>query len=235
MGKKVILVETGEIKVTPFKSVTDHRWISDLKLRVLADGFIQGTGHSISNGWFEVQDRMFRDLSMNFDDKLIARLRLDANRISGEGKIASSDPEDFTTPYTESSAFTLSPITNVPGPAGFVLPAVMMTRSLYELGQKSWPKEYRFPQQCMRRSLEERYEVELPAAVRVMRTPENVTYDDGVLRYRSSYSLKGNKLFVKRIFEADRLNPVCSSADEEGWRRFHKVLSRDLISQVIYQ
>ena len=235
MGKKVILVESGAIKVTPFKTATENKWNSDVKLRVLADGFIEGTGHSTSNGWFEVQDRMLRDLSMNFDDKIVARWRLDGNRNSGEGKISSSNPEDFTTPYTESSAFTLSPITNVPGPAGFILPVVMMTRSLYDLGQKSWPKEYRFPQQCMRRRLEERYEVELPATVNVTRIPENITYDDGVLRYRSNYSLKGSKLSVVRIFEADRLNPVCSKADEDGWRRFHKVLRRDLISQVIYQ
>jgi transglutaminase-like putative cysteine protease len=235
MGKQVILVESGSIQVTPFKSPIEHKWVSDVKIRILPDGFIEGNGRSTSNGWFEVQDRLWRNLFMNFDDKFVARWRLDGNRSSGEGKITSSDPEDFTTPYTENSTFSLSPISNVPGPAGFMLPAVMMTRSLYDLGQKSWPKEYRFPQQCMRRAIEESYEIELPTTVRVTSIPRDVSYDDGALRYRASYILKGNSLSVQRKFEADRLNPVCSTSDEEGWRRFHKVLRRDLISQIIYQ
>jgi transglutaminase-like putative cysteine protease len=235
MGKQVILVESGVIRATPFKSPIDHKWVSELKIRLQSDGFLEGTGLATSNGWFEVQDRMMRDLYKNFDDRFVARLRLDGNRNSGEGKISSSDPEDFTTPYTEKSKFTLSPVTTVPGPAGFMLPAAMMTRSLHDLARKTWVKEYRFPQQCMRRALEERYEIDLPDAVRVTSIPKGVTYDDGVLRYRSRYSLKANVLSVERTFEADRLNPVCSTADEEGWRRFHKVLRRDLISQVIYQ
>jgi transglutaminase-like putative cysteine protease len=235
MGKKVVLVESGMIKETPFKSTTGHKWESEVKLRVLPDGFVEGTGLSTSNGWFEVQDRTYRDLALNFDEKLVARLRLDGNRNSGDGKISSSDPDDFTTPYTERSNFLISPIANVPGPSGFMLPAGMMARSLYDLGHKTWPKEYRFPQQCMRRTLVERYEVELPREVHVTHVPNNVTYDDGVLRYRSRYTLKENAVSVERIFDADRSSPVCSKADEEGWQRFHKILSRDLISQIIFQ
>jgi hypothetical protein len=87
----------------------------------------------------------------------------------------------------------------------------------------------------MRRAIEESYEIELPTTVRVTSIPTDVSYDDGALRYRASYILKGSLLSVQRKFEADRLNPVCSTSDEEGWRRFHKVLRRDLISQIIYQ
>jgi hypothetical protein len=71
--------------------------------------------------------------------------------------------------------------------------------------------------------------------VKVTKIPDSVIFDENGITYNASYQLKGNAVSVKRNLAYNRPSIVCDSKDLDNWKVFHKILKRDLRSQIIYE
>ena len=89
-------------------------------MKINSDGTITGEAIIKPEGPIEVSYRQAQDSSIGRDDERIVTETLFSYRESGTGIWKATDPRDFDVPFTETTSFTLDPISNFPGPAKFV-------------------------------------------------------------------------------------------------------------------
>lgn len=230
MGKPVILTRSGTVARTPFTPGKRNQSVTIARMRIANDGSITGEGEARLTGWLGILAREQADGS----PEQRVRIRLELERLSGTGKIVSSDPRDLLSPYRETFDFALDPTANLPGPGAFTIPVALTPYSMSDLAVVLWPQKQEIPSVCTSRGIVEDYAIRLPDSIRVRHIPKATRYRDGVIDYRSSYRLAGRTLHVKRMLDVSRPIPVCGQQEQDRWREFQAVLRRDLRAQVVY-
>jgi len=81
----------------------------------------------------------------------------------------------------------------------------------------------------------ENIEIAFLPTMKIDRIPQDVKFALGPLRYASTYTLKGNTLYVRREFVGNRKTVICSDKDDRDWERFSVEFKRDLRQQVFFQ
>ncbi len=91
-----------------------------------------------------------------------------------------------------------------------------------------------FPYSCYSFYSEENTSITFPGNVKVTKIPAPVLFNENGINYQASYQLQGSTVTVKRSFTNDRPSAICNANDLENWKVFHKVLKRDMRSQIVY-
>lgn len=113
----MILTALNRLRLTPILWASDHLLKSEVRLKILAGGSIEGTSDTKVTGWWEAGFRQARFDSMHSPNDRLIRTRLSDYKETGTGKILSNDPHNFDEPYGENTSFTPDPLSNIPGPA----------------------------------------------------------------------------------------------------------------------
>jgi transglutaminase-like putative cysteine protease len=234
--KPLLHVRTGEVRRGPVSSYRINHVDVQTVLTMQSDGHFTGRTRMSKRGWFEPSSR-----EVQFENKaepmerVINEVLAVANE-TGVGTIKTPDPEDLGVPWEVLSEYILDPISNVPGPGAFALPVGVAPGELLRRALiKPTTQKRRSGYRCFPETLRERYTIRFPNNIRITRIPAAVLFSEGQLRYRAQYRLRQGVLSVDRRFENRSGTIHCKAEDYEIWRRFHKVLQRDLRGQVFYE
>ncbi len=122
MDKPVILTGLDKLGRTPPPRAKDHALKSEVRLKMIADGNIDGTSHTSATGIHGVDSRQRRFNSMHSPNDKLIRRRLAEYNETGGGSITSTDPQDFDKSYEENTNFTIDAVSNILGPAALAIP-----------------------------------------------------------------------------------------------------------------
>ena len=235
LDKPTLLTSLNKVGHTKKFSIEDDKIINDVKLHVQPDGTIKGTSQTIYSG---VKDLLSRDIYLDFeeeDKQKIVIKHLKTYGESGTGSLKPDDANNFTTPYKVVGDFTLDPVTNMPGNGAITIPVGLSRSTINARGHKTPEEKISFPYICESYYLEENTSIDFPDNVKVAKTPDAVKYDENGITYQANYQLKDNSVTVKRSLAYNRPSITCDSKDLDNWKVFHKVLKRDLRSQIVYE
>lgn len=144
------------------------------------------------------------------------------------------EPERIDLPYWIRAKFFLNPVANIPGRGAMMIPVGMGPGGIAWAGADD-PLEKDFPHTCKSQTHEENYFIEFPENVAIDGLPEGTSFRDEMVHYSSSYTANGRVVTVKRKLVIQHDGSVCRPDDNRRWRSFHKVLQKDLRSQIFYR
>lgn len=144
------------------------------------------------------------------------------------------EPERIDQSYWIRARFYLNPVTNIPGRGGMMVPVGMGPGGIAWAGADD-PLEKDFSYTCKSQTHHERYSIEFPDNVVIDGIPKGTSYKDEAVTYSSTYSAKGRVVKVERRLAIQHAGSVCGPNDNRRWRAFHKILQKDLRSQIFYR
>lgn len=97
------------------------------------------------------------------------------------------------------------------------------------------PRERRYPYTCSARTLEDHFDVMLPANMKVVGIPANVSAAMGDVTYQSTYRLDGNHLVASRKLVSGVKSNECEPSRYPEQQKMIQAIARDVASQVVYQ
>jgi transglutaminase-like putative cysteine protease len=233
MNKPVVHTATGQTHRTPIDQAAKDGTRTQVQMRMLGDGSVQGSATTHYMGYPEVDARATRFRQIHQPQERIVNQILSRFHETGTGEVTSPDPSDLDNAWFIQSQFQLDPMINVPGPSAFTIPNGISPSRLRSISTTSpvvTPR--RFPAACGSVSHREDIELQLASNFQVQSIPTNVNYDQGPLRYEAFYELQDRTLKVRRFYSAERHKSVCNEVDEQQWSEFLSVLKRDMRQQV---
>ena len=78
------------------------------------------------------------------------------------------------------------------------------------------------------------YSIQFPKKSKVVRVPENSSYEGNNIKYHSIYRLENQTVYVKRTYEENHTQALCGNNENEQEKAVQKVMQRDLRSQIFY-
>jgi hypothetical protein len=102
-------------------------------------------------------------------------------------------------------------------------------------GNRAPEESISLPYVCESVYLEENTRIEFPSNVKVSKIPESILFNENGIRYQATYQLNQNTVTAKRSLAYSSPSITCNSKDLDNWKVFHKVLKRDLRSQIVYE
>ena len=235
MGKSVVLTATGALSRTPMTQTSKDRTESRIQMKLTRDGSIEGQSQAKMFGVFEVASRNSQFNYQNKEQSDVVNRLLSRFQETGWGEIAKTEPTNFNAPWQVNSTFELDPVVNVPGPSAMAIPVGLAPGRLKGFADVVLPKDRRFPTYCNSTQHEEWIELAFPKDMKITRVPKGVTFAKGTLRYRSTYSLTGQVLKIKRVYASSRTETLCGAESDKAFTDFTQVLRRDLRQQVFFQ
>ena len=233
MNKPVVHTATGQTARTPIDQAAKDGTRTQVHMRMLGDGSVQGAATTQYMGYQEVDARAMRFRHINQPQERIVNQILSRFHETGTGEVTSPDPSDLDNKWFIKSRFKLDPVINVPGPSAFTIPNGVSPSRLRSISATNPPvTQRRFPAACGSVSHKEDIELQLVPGIQVERIPTNVKFAKGPLRYEARYELKDQTLRVRRFYAAERQKSVCNEMDEQQWGEFLSVLKRDMRQQV---
>ena len=235
LDKPTLLTALNKVGHTKKFSIENDKVINEVKLHIQTDGTIKGTSETIFTGTKDLLSRaIYLDFEENNKQKMVTN-HLKSYGESGTGNLKPDDANNFTTPYKVNGEFTLDPVTNMPGSGALTIPVGLSKSIINARGRKTPEITISLPYICESYYLEENTSIDFPANVKVTKIPETVIFDENGITYHANYQLKDNTVKVKRSLAYDRPSVTCDSHDLDNWKVFHKVLKRDLRSQIVYE
>jgi len=233
--KPVILTALGRLSRTPRMTAENTQTITSAIMKINSDGEVSGTSRTTFKGVDDLRARYkYSDYVTVTKEKMIKN-HLAMFGETGEGRFIPTDPYDLDKPFEVDSEFKIDPITNIPGRGALSIP-VGLSAGNFKLIAFNKPKDkFNYPYICSSGYVEENYLVEFPSNVKVTDIPKNVAHSVDGATYDATYSLNGNVVEVKRMAKFERPGMVCKPTDLERWKGFHKVVQKDLRSQIFYQ
>ena len=144
------------------------------------------------------------------------------------------DPERIDQPYWIRAKFFLNPVTNIPGRGGMMVPVGMGPGGIAWAGADQ-PLVKDFDHTCRSQTHLESYSIEFPKNVAIDGVPENIRFKNDAVRYSATYTIKDRVVEVNRSLQIQYKSSVCGLEENKLWRSFHKVLQKDLRSQIFYK
>jgi hypothetical protein len=235
LDKPTVLTALNKIGHTPKMSHKDNIIKTIAKMKINSDGTITGEAIIKPEGPIEVSYRQAQDSSIGRDDEEIVTETLFSYRESGTGIWKATDPRDFDVPFTETTSFTLDPISNFPGPAAMTIPVGLTEGKIYLTAHSKPLQKREFPYQCYGRTYEDDYSLEFPENTKITKIPSNIKYSKDGLSYEASYIKQGRIILIKRKLIAENEKMSCVPENEDRKKEFYKVLQQDIRNQIFYQ
>lgn len=235
MDKPVVLTALDRLGRTPKMKADDHVSQTEVNLTIRPDGSIAGTSSARMTGFFENSSRGSRFSAQSRpEDAVVKGLLLRFNE-TGTGEMRSTEPTDIASPYWLKASFTLGALANMPGRGGMPVPVGLAPGHIAWVGINAPEPESKFPWQCSSRVIKERYVLKFPANVSIEDIPKGTQFRRGDVRYESRFVQDGRKVTLHRTLRVQRASNICGEKESRDWIAFHKVLQRDLRSQIIYR
>jgi hypothetical protein len=235
MNKPVVITATGQVMHTPADHPSNDFTQTRVRMRMRADGSIQGSSSAEMRGLHEVAARSRQFGNINRDPRGVINRMLDRFQESGTGRILPSDATDFEKPFLVEAEFVLDPVVNVPGPSAMAIPTGVAPGKFKEMSGFKPPPERRFPVACGSYWHKESIELAFLPGAKIHRIPKGVRFNLGPIAYESTYVLKGKLLTITRELQTHRKAPTCNAQDDRNWERFNEVLMRDMRQQVFFR
>ncbi len=235
LDKPTVLTALNKIGHTPKMSHKDNIVKTIAKMKINPDGTISGSATIKPEGSIEISYRQAQDSTIGRDDEKIVSETLFSYRESGTGIWKATNPRDFDVPFTETTSFTLDPISNFPGPAAMTIPVGLTEGKIYLTAHSKPLQKREFPYQCYGRTYEDDYSIEFPKDIRVTRIPKDIKFNKNGLNYEASYKKQGNTILINRKLIAENENMSCEPENEDRKKEFYKVLQEDIRSQIFYE
>lgn len=235
LDKPTLLLSLGKIGHTPRMLAANNHYYSDTRIKIAPDGKMNGVGTFKATGSGAMDFRSYRVSELNDDPQKSVSVRLEFNSESGSGDIISTSPLDLEKPYEEYFSFEIEAASNFPGPAAMRIPLGPSFAYVEALPNNRLFKSIHHPFVCESKIVEAHYSIEFPSNIKILRTPEDVNFENGGHKYTSNYRLENTTLKVTRSYESDRPSMVCNPSDNETRNAFYDALRKDQMGQVIYQ
>jgi hypothetical protein len=235
----VVLTRLNQLGRTPKMQADTHRTQSRVRIEVLADGRLRGSGITSYFGAPEYEARgRHMDREGRSPERTVRNLLARFNEI-GFGVIGDSDPVDLTKPFELTSRFELDAPVNIPGPSAMMVPVGLSAGRIASIAFTKPLAQRRFPSACGSELIEEDIEMRFPVAIRVTRIPTGSRIDSATAWYSSSFELSettgGQLLKIKRSLRMQHDSGTCSPAHANSWKDFHAALYRDVRAQIFVQ
>jgi transglutaminase-like putative cysteine protease len=234
INKPTVLTALGKIGRTPQMLAFENVSVTDLVMKIDREGVIHGTSSVIYQGVPEIESRRTRFYEKIRSEQQVVKELLQRFNETGGGMMDFPEPERIDQPYWIRAKFYLNPVTNIPGRGGMMVPVGMGPGGIAWAGADD-PLEKDFAYTCKSHTLRESYTIEFPANVVIDGIPKDTNYRDESVSYSSTYSVKGRVLKVKRLLSIQYKESVCGQEENRRWRAFHKILQKDLRSQIFYR
>lgn len=234
MDKPVLLTKLGKIGHTPtFNPKVDN--VTNVKQIVIQDdGTITGKTYASAKGYLDVTYRLVKAGHMNEDDESVINSSLYRVNESGSGTLKSTAPLDLDSEFLETSTYRIDPIANFPGPGAMAIPQALGFNMIAQIAKSKPENKKELPSYCYSFSFEDVYSIQFPKQSKIVRIPTNVNFATKNLSYQAAYRVENQTVFVKRRYEENYPQATCGDAENEQAKLAHKVLQRDLRSQIFY-
>ena len=234
MDKPTVLTALGKMGRTPRMLASENFGKVDMTMRIDAQGVVNGTSSVVYQGVPEIESRRFRFYAKSRSERQVIKDLLQRFNETGGGSMEFPEPERIDLPYWIRAKFFLNPVTTIPGRGAIMIPVGIGPGGIAWAGADD-PLENDFLHTCKSHTYEENYSIEFPGNVAIDGLPEGTIFRDGMIHYSSSYTASGRLVTVKRELTIQHDGSVCGPDDNRRWRSFHKVLQKDLRSQIFYR
>lgn len=235
LDKPVVLTALNKLGHTPKMRKEDYEINSEIKMKINADGSIDGFSRNYFKGSVASSYRSSRVAHAEEDPQTTINRILQSTGQTGTGELKATDPFDTDKPYVVDAKFKLDPVSNFPGPAAMKIPMGVSANVILDESQNK-PIAKRFiPHVWYPNVYRESYVIEFPMKTKITRIPSNVSFHRSDIQYDSTYRLDGQKLYVTRVLIEDHKGLVIMPDEKTSFQEFVPLLQKDLRSQVFYQ
>jgi transglutaminase-like putative cysteine protease len=235
LDKPVILTALNKLGHTPKMRKEDYEINSEIKMKINADGSIDGFSRNYFKGSVASSYRSSRVAHAEEDPQTTINRILLSTGQTGTGELKPTDPFDTDKPYVVDAKFKLDPVTNFPGPAAMKIPMGVSANLILDESQNKPIKKRFIPHVWYPSIYRERYEIEFPEKTKITRIPSNISFNKADIQYDSTYRLDRNKLYVTRTLIEDHKAVVVQPNEQTSMKDFIPLLQKDLRSQVFYE
>lgn len=235
LDKPTVLTGLGKLGRTPKPNAKTNVIKTSVVLKILKDGQITGTSHTNYFGSEDIKARYRYEGTESAYGERAAREQLAAARLAGTGAYKPSIASDLDKPFELETSFTLDPIANMPGPAAISAPMGLAPREFEQIAFSKAIDKPTKPVVCRSRTIEDSQSIEFPSNVKVGYIPTGIDYNEGDIKYSSSYIKKGNQIEIRRKVVIQHPSMVCGPAQIRAWNKFVSVLQKDLRAQIFYE
>lgn len=237
--KPTLLAALGKLGRTPNLSADTNRTVSYSKLQIGKDGQVSGQATTEYYGSEEYQARVkFSDYKGQNKERMI-RNHLNQFNELGTGEFFPEDVYDLDKPFSVRSEFSISAMSNFPGPGAMMTPVGLTPGDLTLSGLSNPDFEATRPFICSSYTYEENVELVFDPAIKITRVPEGITHriqdSDIDLQYMSTYARDGQTIRVSRSFRTQKPGRVCQPEKMASLQEIHRVIRRDILSQIFYE
>ncbi len=237
--KPTLLAALGKLGRTPNLSAKTNRTVSYSKLSIAKDGLTSGTSKTEFAGAHEYQARVRYAGYKGQSKESLVRKHLNQFNEIGTGQYHPGDVYNLDTPFSVESEFTVSPMSNFPGPGAMMMPIGLATGSLTLRGYANPDFEATRPFLCSSYAYEEHFELVFDPAIKITKIPEGTTFRiqdaDMDMRYASTYARDGQLVRVSRSLQSQQSSRVCQPEKMQAMQAIHRAVRRDILSQIFYE
>lgn len=234
MDKPTILTALGIIGHTPKMQAHENKSKVSMRLDIDKNGEIHGQSYVTYTGVREISSRSKRFDEKNISQEQLVKELLQRFNETGYGSIDFPPPERIDQPYWIKSKFRLNPISNIPGRGAMTIPVGMAPGEIAWAGIDQ-PRTKNFDYVCESKNIEENYVITFPSNVQIDVLPQNIKFKNESVSYVSTYTRNGKMVSVKRELSVNYDSSVCGAKENEQWQTFHKILQKNLRSQILYR
>jgi transglutaminase-like putative cysteine protease len=235
--KPVLLVEGFKsTSRTPAQVVGSNRETIKSAVVIAPNGSVSGSIEVFQRGISAVQWREWaRTLTREWETDLVKNMFLQQGMV-GSGKLTKDDPSSLTDEYHFKVDLNMEKFTRFPGSGAFyIYPVFGASGSIQGAISGSLEPEMNFDVACGSTQMTEEYRIELPANMKVLSIPEDLTVSNDLITYTSTYKLAGNVLNVKREMDDRTQGNICTPQVTAQFQDIGNKIMDDLKSQVLYK
>jgi transglutaminase-like putative cysteine protease len=236
VGKTTLLTALNKIGKTPKLSPDNNRIITNINIKVLPNGDMQGTSQTNYKGNREIAARYKYEGHVTTRAEKMVEDHLYKFRQTGSGKFKTTNVFDLDTPFVLNTEFKLDPITNFPGPGAMTVPVGLSPGNITLISFNKPKEKFYFPYECTSGYIEENTILEFPKKTKVTNIPKSIKYQEKGTEYTSTYQkISDNKLEIKRTLKLNKPSMVCQPEELKYWQNMYQVIKKDLRSQIFYE
>lgn len=236
--KPVLLVtDYQEGLKTPVDRIGSNSQAMTSTLKVLPDGSVDGDVNVALTGRFAASMRArMRELKKDVQEDLVKNM-FKRMGFAAQGEFRKEDPKALLDTYRYGATFKVDKLIQFPGTAGFVItPYLFANAPIAGFIRGALQSDEHVEQwTCSNAKSTEDYTYVLPAAMKVLAIPDDLTVENSFLRYEATYSLKDNVLKVHRVLDDRTVGNLCTRKQAEEYRAFANKVLANLKSQVVYR
>ncbi len=237
--KPTLLAALGKIGRTPNMSADKNTMQTRAKLTIAKDGQTKGAVMTDYFGQMEYTARNKFSSYVGQSKEVMVRNHLGMFNEIGSGSYQPSDVYALDTPLTVASEFDISSISNFPGPGAMTIPMGLSPGSLTLRGYANPNFEVTKPFSCHSYGYEERYELVFDPSIHISRVPKGISHvvknDKEHMEYKSDYVREGQTIRVSRSLRSQQAGRVCQPENMDEYEKMHRVIRRDILSQIFYE